>query len=87
MRSISTRAGAGAGAGAGAEPEFIRSLAVASCFEVCLTDRLVVAAVFVSGYTRHVNITDSEFSWIGCNPMASWVSTTHTISSVASGNF
>jgi hypothetical protein len=34
--------------------------------------RLDGNAVFVSGYTRHVNITDNEFSWIGCNPMASW---------------
>ena len=34
--------------------------------------RLDGNGVFVSGYTRAVNITDNEFSWIGCNPMASW---------------
>ena len=34
--------------------------------------RLDGNGVFVSGYTRNVNITDSEFVWIGCNPMASW---------------
>jgi len=34
--------------------------------------RLDGNGVFVSGYTRDVNITDNEFSWIGCNPMASW---------------
>eukprot|EP01048_Picozoa_sp_COSAG05_P002815 COSAG05_NODE_122_length_17611_cov_47.044655_13_plen_146_part_00 len=34
--------------------------------------RLDGNGVFVSGYTRNVSITDNEFSWIGCNPMASW---------------
>ena len=34
--------------------------------------RLDGNGVFVSGYTRDVTITDNEFSWIGCNPMASW---------------
>lgn len=34
--------------------------------------RLDGNAVFVSGYTRRVSITDNEFSWIGCSPMASW---------------
>eukprot|EP01044_Picomonas_judraskeda_P011433 COSAG03_NODE_1556_length_3876_cov_228.651046_7_plen_89_part_00 len=34
--------------------------------------RLDGNGVFVSGYTRAVNLTDNEFSWIGCNPMASW---------------
>eukprot|EP01051_Picozoa_sp_SAG22_P029111 SAG22_NODE_10623_length_524_cov_0.962353_2_plen_99_part_01 len=34
--------------------------------------RLDGNGVFVSGYTRNVTIADNEFSWIGCNPMASW---------------
>ena len=34
--------------------------------------RLDGNGVFVSGYTRNVNITDNEFKWIGCSPMASW---------------
>jgi hypothetical protein len=29
--------------------------------------RLDGNGVFVSGYTRHVQISDNEFSWIGCN--------------------
>ena len=37
-----------------------------------LASSLVV--LLAAGYTRNVSITDSEFSWIGCNPMASWVS-------------
>ena len=40
--------------------------------------RLDGNGVFVSGYTRDVNITDNEFSWIGCNPMASWGYTNET---------
>ena len=34
--------------------------------------RLDGNGVFVSGYTRNVSITDNEFKWIGCSPMASW---------------
>ena len=34
--------------------------------------RLDGNGVFVSGYTRDVTIAENEFSWIGCNPMASW---------------
>ena len=39
--------------------------------ETVVSSSVVLLAV---GYTRNVSITDSEFSWIGCNPMASWVS-------------
>ena len=40
--------------------------------------RLDGNGVFVSGYTRHVTISDNEFSWIGCSPMASWGYTNET---------
>ena len=40
--------------------------------------RLDGNGVFVSGYSRHVTISDNEFSWIGCSPMASWGYTNET---------
>ena len=38
----------------------------------CLFERIDGNGIFVSGYTRHVKMTDNEFAWIGLSAMAGW---------------
>ena len=37
-----------------------------------LFERIDGNGVFVSGYTRHVVLSDNEFAWIGNSAMAAW---------------
>ena len=60
-------------------PPSVRLLLTACCASAsrCRPSTLCVSASVnnvapPAGYTRSVNLTDNEFSWIGCNPMASW---------------
>lgn len=41
--------------------------------------RLDGNAVMISGYNRHTQVVDSEFSWLGGNAVASWGYTNDTV--------